>query len=105
MSNLIDSSTWTGQVHVPSPNWPPAVVRLLDFKWRTWLQGRYSRYFKHLRYNGPIEELHFKTTLARDGKNGMVLCQFDDTELDIEGVRLGFNWHEFPAHHFIPAGE
>ena len=58
-------------------------------------------------YIGPKEALRGKTALLRchSTYSNHVLAQFDDMELTHPdtGVRLGFDWHIFPIHHFETA--
>lgn len=59
-------------------------------------------------YCGPKPQLKGKTALVRDdpetcsgGNFGMVLAQFDDLELEVDGVRLAFGWHLFERKEFV----
>lgn len=51
-------------------------------------------------YRGDIEELKGETALLRPKIPTIVLAQFDNLDLDIEGVSMSHNWHEFPASDF-----
>lgn len=53
----------------------------------------------HGTYVGPNPKYRNKTALARKGKRGRVLLQFDDIENLFEKAH---GWHEFLAKHFQP---
>ena len=60
------------------------------------------------RYIGAIEELQGKTAILLPGQHSSfeVRAQFDDMSLEIDGTRLGYNWHSFAKSDFelIPSG-
>lgn len=58
-------------------------------------------------YCGRNPQLKGKTALVRDdpvtcdgGNFGMVLAQFDDLELEVDGKHLAFGWHLFDRKEF-----
>lgn len=63
---------------------------------------------QHMRYCGKDERLKGKTALVRDdpvtcegGNFGMFLAQFDEMNLVVDGVQMGFNWHLFERKEFV----
>lgn len=61
-------------------------------------------------YCGRDGRLKGKTALVRDdpvtcdgGNHGLLLAQFDDLDLEVDGVRMAFNWHAFSRAEFISA--
>jgi hypothetical protein len=62
---------------------------------------------KHLTYVGRNQQLKGKTALVRDdpvtcagGNFGMVLAQFDEMDLEVNGEHMAFGWHLFKRGDF-----
>lgn len=53
--------------------------------------------YGHGIYRGNIKALQGKSALLQSmGLEHGLMCQFDDCELSLEGIQLGFGWHLFP---------
>lgn len=61
---------------------------------------------KHATYIGPDVELRGEEAVITEGPTpGCVRAQFDNMNLEHNGVKLGFNWHDFQAADFAPDPE
>lgn len=66
-----------------------------------------SKNAQQMLYCGTDQRLVGKTALVRDdpvtndgGNVGMLLAQFDDMDLVVDDVHMGFNWHLFGREEF-----
>lgn len=60
----------------------------------------------HAKYKGPVLDLRNCKALVRPcpTRSQGVLAQFDDRTTTLNGVKLGWGWHRFPARDFKRLG-